>query len=285
MLVSSKELLDAEKATGRAIPAYNVYNLETIEAVFRIAKARESPVIVSFGESYLKHADFATIRAIVEARSLEHPYPVCLHLDHCKKIEHIRAAIAAGFSSVMFDGSALPLGENIALSREVVSLARAAGISVEGELGGMNPESGEEPADAAQLRYTQVADVEEYVSKAGVDSLAVSVGNAHGLYKDKPHLNMERIAEISRVAGIPLVLHGSSGIPTAQIAKAITLGIAKINVNTELAIAAASAAKTVLDAKRSARFEELALAAVDAMVAAADPYLAVCRNPRQFLAG
>ncbi len=282
MFVTGKSLLDNCRKERRAVPAFNVYNLETVQAAFSVAAEYEYPVILAFGEKYLDHADFATIYALADALAARHPYPVCLHLDHSRNIENIRKAVAAGFTSVMYDGSELPLAENIARTREAVVLAHAAGVSVEAELGGMNPESGEVPADPAMLRYTSAGDALRLVRETGPDSLAVSIGNAHGVYKDRPHLNMEQLSSIYKAADIPLVLHGSSGIPSAQLAEAVMRGICKINVNTELSLAAAGAVKKGLAGNEKIRFEELMLWATKAMTEAAGPYMAVCRDPEGF---
>ncbi len=236
MLVNSAALLAQARANNTCVAAFNIYNLETLQAAFGAACKVKRPIMVALGESYLESVSLETIVAITKALCKDFPFDVVLHLDHCKNVDMIFAAIEAGFTSVMYDGSRLPLDENAAATRKVCDFAHARGVTVEGELGGLNEEdgSGEAPEKA---QFTTVEAAVRYVQASQVDSLAVSVGNMHGLYKGEPNLDIERIKAIYAAVNIPLVLHGCSGIPEEQLREAIASGVAKINVNTEIALA------------------------------------------------
>ncbi len=279
MLINSRQLLKDCLSKKNAIPAFNIYNLETARAILAVAAHYNSPVILAFGEKYLDHASFSVIHSLVETLANEVPCPVCLHLDHCKNLNNLKAAIDSGFTSVMYDGSLLPLEENISNLRIAADYAVNSDVSLEAELGGMNPETGESIEDKSLLRYTSVEEAVQLTEAVRIDSLAVSIGNAHGLYKDKPKLNFERLAEIESAVRLPLVLHGSTGIPDEQLAKAIKTGICKINVNTELAIVASNEARRILNSKNDVRFETVMLKAEEAIRIAAAPYMDICRNP------
>lgn len=276
MIVSSRELMLEARKNRTCLPAFNVYNLETIQAAFGAAMEIKMPVIIAFGESYIRQAGLGVISAIVRELDRKHPYPVVLHLDHCKDIETIREALEAGFTSVMYDGSALPFKENIANTSKVVELSRLFGASVEGELGCLNPEDGSDMEE--RLVFTDPENAGEYVRMTGVDALAVSVGNAHGLYKGIPNLDFERLEEIYVKTGIPLVLHGCSGLPEAQVRKAIGIAVAKINVNTEIALAGSQAVREKLDSVKNARLEILMISAQERMKQTMRNYLSMCQG-------
>lgn len=246
MLMNSVDMLKKARAMGRCIPAFNVYNLETVQAAFRAAKTVKAPLILALGESYIDDAPLRVIAAMVKALDKEHEFPVVLHLDHAKRIDTIKAAVDAGFTSVMYDGSHLQLEANIKNTCSVINLAHAAGASVEGEIGSMNPEDGSEDWEAGETNpFTDPAQAKSYVSETQVDSLAVAIGNAHGLYKGVPSLDFERLDAICELIDIPIVLHGCSGIPQQQILKAVTKGVAKINVNTEIALTGSRSIKAM----------------------------------------
>lgn len=260
MLQNSAKLLKVAREEKRCIAAFNVYNMETIQAAFSASRNTCSPVILAFGESYLKYTDFDVVVAMVRSLDRSHPFPVVLHLDHCKKSENIREAIAAGFTSVMYDGSALPFRQNTANTADVVKYAHERNVSVEGELGRLNPEDGEKKDNQVfQDEYTDPFQALNYVQQTGVDALAVSAGNVHGLYHGKPHLAQERILEIYRMTHLPLVLHGCSGIPPEQLQKAIHSAVAKININTDLSLTGTRAIAEALSREdfHSCRMEKL----------------------------
>ncbi len=258
MLVNSRELLREYRRRGRCLPAFNIYNLETIRAALTAARQEETPVILAFGEGYLSHASFKTIAVLAAQLAEEHPLPVVLHLDHCRDPRHIQEAVEAGFTSVMYDGTGLPLEENIRQTRAVVEFARGRDVTVEGELGGMNPEDG--TGGEEDLLFTDPSQARIYTAESGVDSLAVSVGNVHGVYRGEPRLDLDRLAAVYQAAEVPLVLHGCSGIPHGDIRRAAELAVAKINVNTEIAMGAAGRVSRELNAGIK-RYEKLAAAA------------------------
>jgi len=268
MLLNLKDILEYAEVHQSAIGSFNVYNLESIQAVVQAALNAKQPVIISFGESYTSHAPIEVIAEIVKIYCINAAVPFCLHLDHSKELATIMKAIRAGFTSIMYDGSALPLHENIERSRKVVELAHLVGVSVEGELGYMNNEDGTSP-DGLRLAegYTTVAAAKEYTEQSGVDALAIAIGNAHGIYKGIPTLDFRRLEEIKRNIKVPIVLHGSSGIPAASLHKAIALGVRKININTEVSTKGIQTARSFLadHLDKNTRFETLAKAAEDAM--------------------
>jgi len=217
-----------------AVAAFNFYNLETLMAVIEAAQEERSPVIAQI---YADHFAFyhgggaiakAALRLIEET-----PIPICLHLDHSSSCDRIRYAMDLGFHSIMYDGSALPLEENISYAKTIVAEAHRRGIFTEVELGRIGRISNG-PDDILYDDYTSVEEVVRLITESGADSLAPAIGTAHGIYKTTPKLNFQRLKEIREAVDVPLVLHGGSGIPEDMICEAIDIGISKINVGTEL---------------------------------------------------
>jgi fructose-bisphosphate aldolase class II len=260
MIESTRKIFETAALEGGFVPAFNVFNLETVQSAFIASEKVQRPLIVAFGESYLPYAELRDIAALVLPRAQEHPFPVALHLDHCRDIAVIRQALDHGFTSVMYDGSHLPFNKNMEGTRLAKELASRYGATLEAELGGMNPEDG---SQGQPQPFTDPKQAELFVSETGVDSLAVAVGNAHGLYKGVPQLDFARLGHIFEKTGVPLVLHGSSGIPMADIIHAAKLGVRKINVNTEVAMAGAKAAWQHYS--ENARLEKLCGASKSAM--------------------
>lgn len=267
MLTTLRELLDEAEQRERAVLAFNVYNLEPVSAVADAAAESGVPVVFAFGEGYLRGASLAMIAAIVRQVVDEYGMRAALHLDHAKNPDTVRAALTLGFTSVMFDGSALPYAENAAATAALVREARRAGASVEAELGGLNAE--DDSDDGAPRLFTDPAHAAAFVRETGVDALAVAVGNAHGVYKEEPALRIELIEKIARSAKLPLVLHGGSSIPEEQMLLAIRAGIRKINVNTELALSGTKAIAEYAAATDRARLEKALEKARAAMKAVA----------------
>lgn len=275
MLTNMSALLNTAKQEKRAVGAFNVYNLETVLAVVEAANHLKSPVIISFGEGYLSHSPIEAIAAIVKEICTPLTIQVALHLDHARELKTIARAIRAGFTSVMYDGSAFPLSENIKRTRDIVKFAHAAGVSVEGELGYMNNEDGTYEAGMDLAKgYTRVQEAADYVASTGIDALAVAVGNAHGIYNGTPKLDFARLSEISQVINVPVVLHGCSGIPDESLKKAVSLGVAKVNVNTEVSMGAVKATRGFLrDNKQELRFETVLMNARHAMSRIVERYI------------
>lgn len=272
MLINLREMLRMAAEKNVAVGSFNIYNVESLQAV--LAGTNGSPVIIAFGEKYDEHMPLEALAALVRSYTATSPQRVVLHLDHTKKIETILRALKAGFTSVMFDGSALPPAENAAKTSEVVKIAHALNVSVEGELGYMNEEDG--TGDAGDpASYTRVADAVSFVAASGVDALAIAIGNAHGIYKGEPHLDLTRLSEIAASVDIPLVLHGSSGIPKSLLQDAIRRGIRKININTEVSTTGVKVARELLAKNTDAnlRFETVTKAAEQEMAKVVAEYV------------
>ncbi len=261
MLVNFNEMLADAYRGGYAVGSFNVYNYETMRGVCDAAKAsgRES-VIVAFGAKYLDNMSLADARAAAETLSNERTLKVCLHLDHCKDMNIVYAAIRAGFGSVMYDGSALPFAQNAENTARVCEVAHASGVSVEAELGSLA--AGEQSHEGEKTDtevYTDPDAAKEFIDKTGVDALAVSVGTVHGLYKGEPNIRLDILEAINERCKTPLVLHGGSGIPEATITECIRRGITKINVNTEISSYAVSRLKADIAADKPPHLSVLSI--------------------------
>ncbi len=248
-LVSMKEMLKKAKAEGYAVGQFNINNLEFTQAILLASQEESSPVILGVSEGAGRYiGGFKTVVKIVEGLIEDYniTVPVAIHLDHGSSFDKCKEAIDAGFTSVMYDGSHHPFEENVELTKKVVDYAHARGISVEAELGTVGGQ--EDDVIGAGIIYADTKESEELVKRTGVDCLAPALGSVHGPYKGEPKLGFKEMEEIGDVTGVPLVLHGGTGIPTKDIQKAISLGTAKINVNTENQIASAKTVREVLAA-------------------------------------
>jgi len=233
-LKNGNELLLAAKAGVYAVGAFNVNNIEQTTAVLEAAAAECAPVIIAVTEGAIKYAGEEFFFSAVPRMAAASSVPVAVHLDHGKKFEAIVRCIRGGFSSVMFDGSALPFDENVAKTKKVVEVAHAAGVSVEGEIGVVGGSETGVEATAAEATMTEPADAARFVELTGVDSVAVAVGTIHGMRKQTAKLDLDRISAIAASVPVPLVLHGASGVPDELYPQAISRGICKINIGTEL---------------------------------------------------
>ena len=249
-LVSMKEMLITAKEQGYAVGQFNLNNLEFTQAILQAAKEENSPVILGVSEGAARYmGGFKTVVAMVEAliEDYDVQVPVAIHLDHGSSFESCAKAIHAGFTSVMIDASHHPFEENIAITSKVVELAHFHGVSVEAELGTVGGQ--EDDVIAEGVIYADANECEELVNRTGIDCLAPALGSVHGPYKGEPNLGFAEMKEIGDRTGLPLVLHGGTGIPTKDIQKSVSLGTAKINVNTENQIASAKAVREVLAAQ------------------------------------
>ena len=229
MLVNFQTILKDANEKGYAVPAFNVYNMETVMGVIKAAEEQRSPVIIQF-YSRLASTGFADYLApVILAAAAKASVPVCMHLDHGAGFEPAAIAVKNGATGIMVDFSQLSLEENIANTKKAVDLLSALNIGVEGEIGHIG-----KAADGVPTDYTTVEEAKAYVEGTGVTALAVAVGTAHGRYKQAPVLQIERIREIKEAVGTPLVLHGGSGVPDEQIKLAVAAGIRKINFGTDL---------------------------------------------------
>lgn len=249
MYCTSGEMLRRAKAERYAVGAFNVENMEMVMAVIAVAEETGSPVILQTTPSTVKYAGTELYHANVRALAEKASVPVALHLDHGDNKERVVSALRAGYSSVMIDYSAKPLDENIEMTKEIVGLAACAGVPVEAELGKVGGKEDDTVADACA--YTDPQDALRFVKETGIDSLAVAIGTAHGVYSTTPVLDVDRLAEIEQAiagidAGFPLVLHGASGLSREQIRACIARGICKVNFATELRIAYTDGVREVL---------------------------------------
>ncbi|VXA91424.1 Ketose-bisphosphate aldolase [Microbacterium sp. 8M] len=237
MLYTRKSILDIANAENFAIPAFNISDWAMFNGVMDISEAKNAPVIIAIHPDEVAHVTTDLIPAM-HARAHRSSVPVAIHWDHGGTFEQMMVAIRAGFTSVMIDASMKPFDENVALTRKVVEAAHAAGIQVEGELGtiGANDSYGE--SGAAEIIYTNPEDAVRFVEATGVDSLAVAIGTSHGLYPadKKPELRHDLLQEIKAAVGIPLVLHGGSSNPDAELRRAVELGVNKINISSDIKV-------------------------------------------------
>ena len=244
-LVTTKQMLLDAQEKGYAVGAFNVENMEMIQAVVAAAEELNSPVIMQTTPTTLKYADEDYFYAAVEVAAKKASVPVAVHLDHGNSFELAMRAYRAGYTSVMIDGSHFDFEENIRLSKAVADACHPAGIPVEAELGKVGGK--EDELDGGNKNpYTDPEEARIFVEATGVDSLAVAIGTAHGVYKGIPFIDIERLAEIRKTVSVPLVLHGTSGVPDETVKECIKRGICKVNYATDLRIAFTKGVNEVL---------------------------------------
>ncbi|MGG0718944.1 class II fructose-bisphosphate aldolase [Robertmurraya massiliosenegalensis] len=249
-LVSMKEMLIQAKEGGYAVGQFNLNNLEFTQAILQAAEEEKSPVILGVSEGAGRYmGGFKTVVKMVEGLLEDYKItvPVAIHLDHGSSFDKCKEAIDAGFTSVMIDASHHPFEENVETTKKVVEYAHSKGVSVEAELGTVGGQ--EDDVVAEGVIYADPQECVELVKQTGIDCLAPALGSVHGPYKGEPNLGFKEMEEIGKATGLPLVLHGGTGIPTKDIQKSVSLGTAKINVNTENQIASAKVVREVLAAK------------------------------------
>lgn len=249
-LVSMKEMLETAKDNRYAVGQFNLNNLEYVQAILQAAEEEKSPVILGVSEGAARYmGGFKVVVSMVEAlmEAYGTTVPVAIHLDHGSSFEKCAEAIHAGFTSVMIDASHDPFEENIETTSKVVELAHIHGVSVEAELGHVGGQEDDVVSDG--VLYADPKECDEMVRRTGIDCLAPALGSVHGEYKGEPNLGFKEMEEIIGLANIPLVLHGGTGIPSADIKKAISFGTAKINVNTENQLAQTRAVRETLNEK------------------------------------
>lgn len=243
MLVTMDTLLKDARAKGYAVPGFDVSNYEMIKAVLDVCEEERSPALFMCLKPDMLNKGIHLITAMLKEAVNHYTIPICIHLDHATEMADIQEAIAAGFTSVMYDGSVLPFEQNAANTKAVVDYAHAHGVSVEAELGhvgdgiaGNNDGTAEDKnsTDHPEDSLTNPEDVIRFIEITDVDALAVAVGTVHGVYRGTPQLRFDRLEEINKVSSRPLVLHGGSGTPDDQMQKAISLGICKINIYSEV---------------------------------------------------
>jgi fructose-bisphosphate aldolase class II len=271
-LTTNKELLTLARKGGYAVGAFNINNLEILQAIVIAAEAERSPAIIAVSEGAIQYAGMPYLVSMVRTAAAQTSTPISLHLDHGKDLEVIRSCIDNGFTSVMIDGSEFEFGKNIEVTKKVVEMAKRKGVSVEAELGRLKGIEEKISVSEKGAFLTDPQAAEDFFKETGVDALAIAIGTSHGAYKFKGEvkLDFERLKEITRKVSIPLVLHGASGVPSAvleraerfgaklpgakgipdeAIRKAIGLGISKINIDTDLRLSFVGALREILTTK------------------------------------
>lgn len=229
MLTGLKEILDMAEKGGFAVPAFNVYNMETVMGIIRAAEEAKAPVIIQSYSRLFTNGEGYFVSPIILAAAKQASVPVCFHLDHGAGLSEVTRALRYGASGIMIDKSALTFKENIDETKKIVDMCGSVGVAVEGELGHVGSVN-----DSEMQEFTKVDEAERFVDETGVTALAILVGTAHGRYKKAPKLDIERIADIHKAVKAHLVLHGGSGVPDDQLQAAIKAGIRKINFGTDV---------------------------------------------------
>ncbi|MGH4122149.1 MAG: tagatose bisphosphate family class II aldolase [Clostridium sp.] len=242
-IISTKGMLVKAQREHYAVPAFNIHNLETIQVVLEAASELKSPVILAGTPSTISYAGGEYLVAIVTAAAQMYDIPIALHLDHFENLDEIKHYIDMGFTSAMIDASKDDFEENIAKVREIVEYSHLNGVSVEAELGLLSGQEDYLIVDGKNAQYTDPEAARSFAERTGIDSLAVAIGTAHGLYHGDPKLDFDRLVEISKRVKVPLVLHGASDIQGDKIIKTIGLGICKVNIATDLKIPFSNAVK------------------------------------------
>ncbi len=247
--VNMSDLLNHATEKGFGVAAVNVFNYETIRWVVQAAEQERMPVIVQFYPGLSQHIPLEVVLSIARYFAERASIPVAVHLDHSNRFETALSGLRYGYPSIMIDGSSLPYEENVILSRRVVEVAHAMGVVVEGELGHVGLGALLDDFTNADL-FTNVNLAESFVKETGVNALAIAVGNAHGHYVAEPHLDFDRIRQIRKAVPVPLVLHGCSDIPKAQLQESVRLGMSKFNIATEYDKAILAALTEFIDTHR-----------------------------------
>jgi len=271
-LTTNKELLTLARKRGYSVGAFNMNNLEILQAIVSAGEAERSPAIIAVSEGAIQYAGMPYLISMVRTAAAQISTPISLHLDHGKDLEVIRSCIDNGFTSVMIDGSEFEFEKNIEVTKKVVEMAKRKGVSVEAELGRLKGIEEKISVSEKEASLTDPEAAEDFFKRTGVDALAIAIGTSHGAYKFKGEakLDFERLKEIATKVSIPLVLHGASGVPSAvleraerfgaklpgakgipdeAIQKAISLGISKINIDTDLRLSFVGALREILTTK------------------------------------
>ncbi|WP_392552190.1 tagatose bisphosphate family class II aldolase [Orbus wheelerorum] len=243
-IISSNNMLKKAQNEHYAVPAFNIHNLETMQVIVETAAELQSPIILAGTPGTYSYAGTENIIAIACALAIKHKIPFALHLDHHESYDDITRKIDCGIRSVMIDGSHESFQDNITIVKQVVDYAHRFDVSVEAELGRLGGVEDDLVVDSKDALYTNPKQAAEFVEQTGIDSLAIAIGTAHGLYKSEPKLDFERLSQIRSTVDIPLVLHGASGVPDKDVRECIRRGICKVNVATELKIAFSDALKS-----------------------------------------
>ncbi len=269
MLVNLVEILKPAEERKCAVGAFNTPNLECINAVLNAAERLNVPVILSHAELHEPAAPLAVIGPVMVEAAKKAKVPVCVHLDHCETLSYMRQALDIGFTGVMYDGSLLPYEENLANTKKAVDMAKKYNCGVEAELGALASREGGTSAGVGPV-YTDPDQAAVFCEETAIDALAPSFGTAHGIYKSRPVLDLERVRVIAEKTGLPLVMHGGSGVSPEDYRTGIQNGLRKINYYSYMSKAGVNAVKELLEKEDVTFFHDLALAAQKAMEADAE---------------
>ncbi len=278
MLVTLNEILALAKEKKCAVGAFNTPNLECITAVIRAAEKLNVPVMITHAELHEPVAPLDIIGPVMVQAAKAAKVPVCVHLDHCESLDYMKKALEIGFTGVMYDGSTLPYEENLANTIKAVEIAHPYGAGVEAELGALASREGGD-ATAGGPVYTDPDKAVEFCKATGIDALAPSFGTAHGIYRSKPVLDLERVRIIAEKTGLPLVMHGGSGVSAEDYRTGIRYGLRKINYYSYMSKAGTNAVKELLSTEDVTFFHDLALAAQNAMEADAEKAMKIFMEP------
>ena len=279
MLVNLKEILAIAEERKCAVGAFNTPNLECLIAVIDAAEKLGTPVIISHAELHENISPLEKIGPVMVQAAEKAGVPVCVQLDHGETLDYIERSLEIGFTGIMYDGSLLPYEENLMNTKKAVAMARSFNAGVEAELGAMPSREGGEAASGPV--YTDPVQAEKFCRETGIDALAPSFGTAHGIYKAKPMLDFERVRIISEKTGLPLVMHGGSGVSEDDFRRAIKAGIRKINYYTYMSNAGSRAVRELLAKEDVTFFHDLAIAAQKAMQADAEKAMTVFMAPKR----
>ena len=266
MLVNLKEILAIAEEKKCAVGAFNTPNLECVNAVIDAAEKLNVPVIISHAELHEEVSPLQKIGPVMVQAAKNAKVPVCVHLDHCETLDYMAQALEIGFTGVMYDGSTLPYEENLANTKKAVAMAKNYNCGVEAELGALASREGG-AANASGPVYTDPDEAVAFCKETGIDALAPSFGTAHGIYKSKPVLDLDRVKVIAEKTGLPLVMHGGSGVSPEDYRTGIQNGLRKINYYSYMSKAGTNAVKELLEREDVTFFHDLALAAEKAMEA------------------
>lgn len=270
MLVNLKEILEIGKKENIAIGMFNATGFDSLQAVISAAEELNQPVIIAHAEVHNVYNDISIVGPAMIAAAKNAKVPVCVHLDHGVSMEMIYRALRIGFTSVMIDASALPYEENLALTKQVVEMAHAMGVSVEAELGRLvTGEAGSKEEENTSLKaedfYTDPEEAKAFCKETGVDALAIAFGTAHGFYTAQPKLDFDVVKNVAKATGLPLVMHGGSGVSEEGFKKSIKNGIRKINYYSYMSKAGYMAAKEVVESGKTNYLHDVEYAAMQAM--------------------
>lgn len=274
MLVNLVEILKLAEERHCAVGAFNTPNLECINAVLAAGEKLGVPVILSHAELHEGVSPLEIIGPVMVQAAKSAKVPVCVHLDHCETLSYMEKALNIGFTGVMYDGSTLPYAENLENTKKAVAMAKAHNCGVEAELGSLASREGGTAAAQGPV-YTDPEEAVAFCRETGIDALAPSFGTAHGIYKSKPVLDLQRVKVISEKTGLPLVMHGGSGVSPEDYRTGIANGLRKINYYSYMSKAGTNAVKALLEKEDVTFFHDLALAAQNAMEADAEAAMRV----------